>query len=93
MIEHVLALHTRARKVRGAQIKALADEFKVCEQCNSISKLGAGHCTVCGAYSWLLDPAEVIRIAEIIAEHPFPQLSAVVPRFASWLFCARDESN
>jgi hypothetical protein len=93
MIEHVLALHTRARKVRGAQIKASARNFKVCDQCLSISRRSASRCTVCAAYRWRWDSAEVVRVAEIIAGHPFPQLSAVVPRFASWLICARDESN
>jgi hypothetical protein len=93
MIEHVLALHARARKVRGAQIKALASEFKVCDQCLSISRQSFGLCTVCGAYRWRLESAEVVRVAEIIAGHPFPQTCGVVPRFASWLICLSEKMN
>ena len=55
-------------------------EFKVCDCCQSIWKVTATGCHLCGSYRWRTSEAEVVAIAKIICATPFPFTAGVVPR-------------
>ncbi len=80
MTEQELKRHRALRKKRAAEILASVEQFKVCEQCRSISYKRAQTCTVCGAYRFDERPALVGKTAREMGARPFPTTSGTVPR-------------
>jgi recombinational DNA repair protein RecR len=72
--------HRALRQKRAAEILATVDQFKVCDQCRSISYKRAQTCTVCGAYRFNDKPALVSKTAREMGANPFPTTSGTVPR-------------
>jgi hypothetical protein len=72
--------HLAVRQKRAEQIILELEQFKVCEQCNSISYKSASSCSVCGAYRFEEDPLQVREIARLMGANPFPITSGTVPR-------------
>lgn len=57
-----------------------AEQYKVCDQCESIARKTAAHCPICHAYRWRYEPAEVRRMAIVLGSRP-PQIVSVLPRY------------
>jgi hypothetical protein len=72
--------HLRLRKKRARDILKEPENFKVCDQCRSISYQRAQTCSICGAYRFLLEPETIVKTAKTMGQSPFPTTSAVVPR-------------
>jgi recombinational DNA repair protein RecR len=72
--------HNQERKHVVERIRSSAEEFKVCDQCFSISWKRAGRCKVCGAYRFDKSPALVKSITRRMATSPFPRSAGFAPR-------------
>jgi hypothetical protein len=77
-----IAKHLALRRERANEILAEVDQFKVCDQCRSISYKRAQTCSVCGAYRFEERPEIVSKFAQEMGAHPFPRTSGTVPRLA-----------
>ncbi len=71
------------RQERANEILAAVDQFKVCDQCRSISYKRAQACSVCGAYRFEERPEIVRKAAREMGSHPFPRTSGTIPRLAA----------
>jgi uncharacterized paraquat-inducible protein A len=74
------AKHLAIRQKRAEQIIYELDQFKVCDQCRSISYKQASTCPVCGAYRFSEDREFVQETAKEMGRNPFPITSGTVPR-------------
>lgn len=70
-------------KLRERQMNRILDSpaaYKVCDQCQSISKNWVKICPVCHAYRWEFNPEVIVQTAKLIGTNAIPVTSAVVPR-------------
>lgn len=56
-----------------------AEQYKICDQCESIARKTASCCPICHAYQWRTEPAEVRRVAIMLGGRE-PRLAPVTPR-------------
>jgi len=72
--------HLTLRQQKAEKIIDKVLQFKVCEQCLSISFRRAPTCSVCGAYRFDERPGTVRETARKMGTIPFPLTSGTVPR-------------
>lgn len=77
------AQHWEHRLAITARFIERPEAFKVCDVCLAISRKHAPVCQVCAAYRFRERPAQVRRIARIMATVPWPRSAGVVPRLAT----------
>lgn len=80
MTKEETQLHLDRRRAKSVEIFRNPENFKVCEQCNSIAVKKAGICPHCHAYRWLEDKLDVQATAMVTGKFPFPTTSPIVPR-------------
>lgn len=81
MNDDTLKQHLARRQDKAKSFVDAPENYKVCDQCRSISLSAAPKCHVCGAYRFIFDPTIVTETAKIIGSTPFPATSGTVPRF------------
>ena len=72
--------HLLRRRKLAESFIAYPHLFKACDCCQSMSAVMERICRLCGAYRWRTVAAEVVAIAEVIGNSPFPFTAGVVPR-------------
>jgi hypothetical protein len=72
-------LAERQRRMRMFQQKP--ENYKICEQCNSVVWIKSKVCQVCACYRFDETREGVLRIAAILGTNPFPLTAGVVPRY------------
>ncbi len=68
--------HMAERAARAQKIIDAAENFKVCEGCDSIVSARVATCPNCSGYRFNADPAGVIAHARLLASRPQTSVTA-----------------